>query len=143
MEIKYDSNGDGWEIGSSYEFSNDKENWYEMRLDGVMEGIYHPYLARVGAGITWRDIRECQTPAVAGSKHKKPADLIEGEWYKFHYQKERNLLGYYGSVSNDPGGRASRNGFCVGTTGVATFYIEEDCIGITHMIEAPNTLIED
>lgn len=80
MNILYDSNGDGWELGAPYEFSDNGKYWHKGFLGSIDDSKY-PYRA---TEVGWRYIRICKTPVVAGKIHKKPVELIVGEYYKFN-----------------------------------------------------------
>lgn len=90
MEIQYDSNGDGWEIGAPYEFSSNGKEWRKGFLEEV-DNVGAPYYAN---GDWHHHIRICQTPVVAGKKHKKHVELIEGEYYKWDSDGQK-LVGRY------------------------------------------------
>ena len=77
-EIQYDKDGNGWEVGAVYEFSNDKKDWYQAsfsRLDRS-DTEYKPH------GLNWHLFaRECQSPI--GKIHRKPVELVDGAAYQF------------------------------------------------------------
>jgi hypothetical protein len=93
-EIQYDKDGNGWEIGSVYEFSNDKKDWYQAsfsRLD--RSGTeYKPH------GLNWHLFaRECQSPI--GKVHRKPVELVDGAVYQFEsFSTGRLWVGFYNSA---------------------------------------------
>lgn len=76
-EIKYDKDGNGFEVGALYEFSNVGGYWLTdifARCDGG--GGF-----RDANGYQWDLIRECQAPL--GKVHKKPVELKNGQIYMF------------------------------------------------------------
>lgn len=93
-EIQYDKDGNGWEIGSVYEFSNDKKDWYQAsfsRLDRS-DTEYKPH------GLNWHLFaRECQSPI--GKIHRKPVELVDGAVYQFEsFSTGRLWVGFYNSA---------------------------------------------
>lgn len=91
-EIQYDKDGNGWEVGAVYEFSNDKKDWYQAsfsRLDRS-DTEYKPH------GLNWHLFaRECQSPI--GKIHRKPVELVDGAAYQF----ECNGNDYVGKYVSD------------------------------------------
>jgi hypothetical protein len=79
-EIHYDKDGNGWEVGSVYEFSNDKKYWNQASFSKIYQSLseYKPN------GLNWHLFaRECQSPI--GKIHKKPIELVDGAAYQFEY----------------------------------------------------------
>lgn len=94
-EIQYDKDGNGWEVGSVYEFSDDRIEW----LSGTFSG-YSPNNKRKYVDDTkshWEYIRECQSPI--GKVHIKPVELIDGAAYQFESCSSGKLwVGFYNSA---------------------------------------------
>lgn len=88
-EIQYDKDGNGWEAGAVYEFSNDKKDWYQAsfsRMDSSLSE-YKPN------GLNWHLFaRECQSQI--GKIHKKPVELVDGAAYQFDFKK-CTMVGFY------------------------------------------------
>lgn len=88
-EIQYDKDGNGWEVGAIYEFSNDKIDWYQAsfsRMDSSLSE-YKPN------GLNWHLFaRECQSPI--GKIHKKPIELVDGAAYQFE-AANAVMVGFY------------------------------------------------
>jgi len=131
MEIQYDSNGDGWEIGAPYEFSDNGKDWRKGFLEDV-DTVGDPYFSN---STTYAHIRICQTSVVAGKIYKKPVELSHGDdcsfiWTDDNGNKTR-LLGTY----DEPNGVIITKSYVVDIER-NTFFIEGKCTNIKRMVEA-------
>jgi len=89
-EIQYDKDGNGWEVGSVYEFSDDGEEWSLVAFERYFKTRVYQY--HDIDDCSWRYIRECQSPI--GKIHRKPVELVDGSYYQFTYNDNEMVSKY-------------------------------------------------
>ena len=89
MNIIYDKDGNGWEEGALYEFSGYGHVWYLRKLLRIHIDRQYQYDV---CGYEYKMIREPQCEVKPGKMHKKPVELIEGEYYRFDYSLKGAIL---------------------------------------------------
>ena len=90
-EIQYDKDDNGWEVGSMYEFSDDRIKWFSGTFSEYSPNNKRKYVDDTGSH--WEFIRECK--ALLGKIHKKPIELVDGSAYRFEYIAGK-FIGIYG-----------------------------------------------
>lgn len=90
-EIQYDKDGNGWEVGAIYEFSDNLVRWFSGTFCEYSPSYERKYVDDTKSH--WEFIRECQLPI--GKIHKKPIELVDGAAYQFEYIAGK-FIGIYG-----------------------------------------------